>query len=47
MPVTRVSGQVVGDGRPGALTEKLNDAYWALHDDPEYSVEIDYGEKYR
>jgi branched-chain amino acid aminotransferase len=44
MPVTRISGEVVGDGRPGALTAKMNDAYWALHDDPDYSVAIDYGE---
>jgi branched-chain amino acid aminotransferase len=44
MPVTRLSGQAIADGRPGALTAKLNDAYWALHDDPGYSVEIDYGE---
>ena len=42
MPVTRISGQAVGDGRPGVLTAKLNDAYWALHDDPEFSVVIDY-----
>ncbi len=44
MPVTRVSGKLVGDGRPGALTAKLNDAYWALHEDPDYSVAIEYGE---
>jgi branched-chain amino acid aminotransferase len=42
MPVTRLSGETIGDGRPGALTEKLNDAYWALHDDPEFSVAIEY-----
>ena len=42
MPVTRISGQAVGDGRPGKLTAKLNQAYWALHDDPEYSVAVDY-----
>jgi branched-chain amino acid aminotransferase len=42
MPVTRIAGQPVGDGRPGALTAKLNDAYWALHDDPAYSVAIEY-----
>ena len=32
----------VGDGRPGALTVKLNDAYWALHDDPRFSTAIEY-----
>jgi len=42
MPVTRISGQPVGDGRPGALTERLNDAYWALHDDPQFNTEVDY-----
>jgi len=42
MPVTRIAGQPVGDGRPGALTAKLNNAYWALHDDPAYSVAIEY-----
>jgi branched-chain amino acid aminotransferase len=42
MPVTRIAGQPVGDGRPGALTAKLNDAYWALHDDPGFSVAIEY-----
>jgi branched-chain amino acid aminotransferase len=42
MPVTRISGQTVGDGAPGALTTRLNDAYWALHDNPEYTIAIDY-----
>lgn len=42
MPVTRIAGQPVGDGRPGTLTAKLNDAYWALHDDPGFSAVIEY-----
>jgi len=42
MPVTRISGQTVGDGAPGALTTRLNKAYWALHDDPDYTIAIDY-----
>jgi len=42
MPVTRISGETVGDGRPGNLTAKLNTAYWALHDDPGFSVAIEY-----
>jgi branched-chain amino acid aminotransferase len=42
MPVTRIAGESVGDGRPGALTAKLNDAYWALHDDPGFIVAIEY-----
>lgn len=42
MPVTRIDGAQVGDGIPGDLTSKLNDAYWALHDDPGYNIEVDY-----
>jgi len=42
MPVTRIAGQAVGDGLPGALTTRLNAAYWALHDDPDYTIAIDY-----
>lgn len=42
MPVTRIDGELVGNGKPGALVQKLNDAYWALHEDPDYSIEIEY-----
>ena len=42
MPVTRIAGQAVGDGRPAILTAKLNTAYWALHDDPGFSIAIEY-----
>jgi branched-chain amino acid aminotransferase len=42
MPVTRILGQPVGDGLPGALTKRLNQAYWALHDDPDYTIAVDY-----
>jgi branched-subunit amino acid aminotransferase/4-amino-4-deoxychorismate lyase len=45
MPVTRISGQTVGDGMPGALTTRLNQAYWKLHDDPDYTTAIDYSGK--
>ena len=42
MPVTRFDGQPVGDGKPGELTARLNDAYWALHEEPDYNVAVDY-----
>ena len=34
MPVTRIDGAAVGDGRPGALTARLTALYWAKHEDP-------------
>jgi branched-chain amino acid aminotransferase len=45
MPVTRISGHKIGDGMPGALTTRLNQAYWELHEDPDYTTAIDYSGK--
>lgn len=42
LPVTRVDGQVVGDGQPGPLTQKLVAMYWDWHREPRYSQPIDY-----
>jgi branched-chain amino acid aminotransferase len=42
MPVTQISSAAVGDGRPGYLSAKLNDGYWAMHDAPELNVEVEY-----
>ncbi len=42
MPVTRVDGAPVGDGRPGPLTRRLRDAYWAAHEDPRYATPVAY-----
>jgi len=43
MPVTRINDRTIGTGEPGLITQQLRQAYWALHEDPEYSLEIDYG----
>ncbi len=42
LPVTRVDGQIIGTGKPGAITSKLLQTYWAWHGDPIYSLPIDY-----
>jgi len=42
MPVTRIDGEAVGSGLPGALTDRLNQAYWALHEHPDYTTPVDY-----
>jgi branched-chain amino acid aminotransferase len=42
LPVTRLDGQTVGDGRPGPLTRRLVETYWAWHKDPAYSRPVDY-----
>ena len=44
MPVTRLDGEPVADGRVGALTTELNRAYWELHSDPAYIQAVDYEE---
>jgi branched-chain amino acid aminotransferase len=42
MPVTRISNEPLGDGKPGSLTARLNDGYWAMHEDPGLNVEVEY-----
>jgi len=42
MPITTIDAQVVGSGAIGPITQKLQTAYWARHDNPVYSSAIDY-----
>lgn len=42
IPVTEVDGKPVGSGSPGPVTGRLQRAYWALHEDPVYTTQIDY-----
>lgn len=41
LPVSRLDGRPVGDGRPGPLTRQLVDTYWAWHRDPAYSQPVE------
>lgn len=40
MPVTRIDGAAVGDGRPGPLTARLAELYWQKHADPAWSTAV-------
>ena len=42
MPVTKVDGKAVTDGRPGSLTLAIRQKYWAWHEDPRYSSAVSY-----
>lgn len=41
MPVTRIDGAPIGDGKPGPLTSGLIDLYWQKHTDPAWSTAVD------
>ena len=43
MPVTKVDGKAVADGRPGSLTLAIRQKYWARHEDPRYTAAVSYG----
>jgi branched-chain amino acid aminotransferase len=43
MPVTRIDGRPIGDGKPGRITRRLTELYWAKHDDPAWVTPVDYG----
>ncbi len=42
IPVGRIDGQPVGDGRPGPVALRLRALYWAAHEDPAYTTPVDY-----
>jgi len=42
IPVARLDGDPVGDGRPGPVTTEIRGRYWDLHRDPRYTETIGY-----
>ena len=38
MPITKINGELIGQGAPGEITRKLHKAYWGKHSDPSWSV---------
>lgn len=42
MSVGKIDGQVIADGKIGAVTRKLRELYWDLHDQSKYRFEVDY-----
>jgi branched-chain amino acid aminotransferase len=41
IPITKIDGQAIGAGAPGPATQKLQKRYWELHEDPQYTLQID------
>jgi branched-chain amino acid aminotransferase len=44
MPVARIDGRPVGEGRPGPVTQRIRELYWAAHEDPKYTTPVNYRE---
>jgi branched-chain amino acid aminotransferase len=42
IPITKIDGQTIGAGAPGPVTRRLQKRYWEVHEDPRYTLEIDY-----
>ena len=40
MPLTRLDGRPIGDGRPGPVTRALIELYWAKHEDPAWTTPV-------
>jgi branched-chain amino acid aminotransferase len=40
LPVTRIDGRTITDGRPGPVTQRLTALYWAKHEDPAWSTPL-------
>jgi len=41
LPIAKVDGRPL-PGFPGAVSTRLQRAYWALHDEPQHRDEVDY-----
>ena len=41
MPITRINGQSIEQGKPGEITRKLYKTYWEKHSDSSWSESID------
>ena len=40
MPVTRISGRILSNDRPGALSLRLKQAYWAQHEESRHRTPV-------
>ena len=40
LPIAKIDGRLLAPTFPGPVTRRLQDAYWALHDDPRYRDEV-------
>lgn len=39
-PIIEVDSRTVGDGKPGFMTKRLIEAYWKMHVNPKYAVQV-------
>jgi branched-chain amino acid aminotransferase len=42
LPIAKIDARPLAGAFPGPVTKRLQDAYWALHDDPRHRDEVDY-----
>ncbi len=42
LPIAKIDGRPVAGAWPGPITRRLQDAYWALHDDPRHRDPVEY-----
>ena len=42
LPITKIDDRAIGSGTPGPVTLELQEGYWVLHENPQYTIKIDY-----
>jgi branched-chain amino acid aminotransferase len=42
LPITKIDDRAIGSGTPGPVTLELQQGYWVLHENPQYTIIIDY-----
>ena len=41
IPITKIDGKVIGDGKMGTITSIIKDLYWEKHKDPDWSESVE------
>ena len=41
MPITKISGNIIGSGKVGDITRQIHKLYWQKHSDSNWSTSID------
>ena len=42
MPISRINDRILSNGKPGPLTRRLHESYWAKHDEGWHATPVDY-----
>jgi branched-chain amino acid aminotransferase len=40
IPITKIDGKIIGNGKVGEITKKIKDLYWKKHEHPDWTEDV-------